>query len=206
MFEMNGVETKFLFQESLKKELIESFNKVEGPILESKEDFDKILILQLARISNKEWMKNDSIKINTSMKAINDMNILFLNNYPLEIKKYANNLLKFNQSFFSENEIKTINTFDALLFGLGSMHGLAKDDRRFYYDPIYSEFIPIYYDGMSKILSVMGYDYKKDRFLNKKINDKFLAIEKLHTDYRNDVNRSLQIYHSKPFPDKFCKN
>ena len=203
--EMNGIKTKLLFQESLKKELIEFFNKVEGPIMESKEDFNKYPILQLARISNKEWVKNDLIKINTSMKAIDDMNILFLNNYPLQIKKYANDLLKFNQSFFSESEVKAINTFDALLFGFGLMHGLAKDDRRFYYDPIYSEFIPIYYDGMSKILSVIGYDYKENRFLNKKINDKFISIEKLHTDYRNDVNRSHKYIIRNPSPTNSAK-
>ena len=28
--------------------------------------------------SNKEWVKNDPTKINTSIKAINDLNILFL--------------------------------------------------------------------------------------------------------------------------------
>ena len=75
--EINGIEKKFLFQESLKKELLESFNKIEGPIIEMKEDAYKPSLLRLARISNKEWIKNDPVKINTSIKAINDLNIVF---------------------------------------------------------------------------------------------------------------------------------
>ena len=208
--EMNGIKKKFLFQESLKKELLESFNKIEGPIMESKEDFDKGSVLQLARISNKEWVKNDPIKINTSIKAINDLNILFLNNYPSTLKSGGNQLLKFNQSFFNKEEVNVINTFDALLFGLGAMHSLNKLSRRFYYDPIYSEFIPIYYDGMSKILSVIGYDLFKNKFYNKKINnnftERFKAINELHIDYRNDINRVNWERVANPSPTNSAKS
>ena len=203
--EINGIEKKFLFQESLKKELLESFNKIEGPIIEMKEDAYKPSLLRLARISNKEWIKNDPVKINTSIKAINDLNIVFLNNYPLELKLYGNNQLKFNQSFFNKDEVKVINTFDALLFGLASTHSLERNNRRFYYDPIYSEFVPIYYDGMTKILSVIGYDYKKSKFFNKKIEDKFISINKLNADYRNDINRNEIERYRNPSPTLSAK-
>ena len=208
--EIMGIKKKFLFQESLKKELLESFSKVEGPILESKEDFNNNSFLQLARISNKEWVKNDPTKINTSIKAINDLNILFLKNYPTTINLYGNQLLKFNQSFFNKNEVEAINTFDALIFGLGGMHSLTKLNRRFYYDPIYSEFIPIYYDGMSKILSIIGYDFNKNKFYNKKINnnftERFKAINELHADYRNDINRGNWERISNPSPTNSSKS
>ena len=38
------------------------------------------------------------------------------------------------------------------MYALDSQHNLSIDDRRFYFDPIYKYFRPIYYDGKSKIL------------------------------------------------------
>ena len=53
-------------------------------------------------------------------------------------------------------DIKKIGIFDSILLAVGGSSGLEADDRRFYYDPIYERLIPIYYDGMPRILS--GYD------------------------------------------------
>ena len=39
------------------------------------------------------------------------------------------------------------------MYALDAYHGLSFDDRRFYYDPINEYFLPIYYDGKSKILN-----------------------------------------------------
>ena len=40
------------------------------------------------------------------------------------------------------------------MYALGSTHNLSRDDRRFYYDPIYDEFKNIYYDGGTVILNL----------------------------------------------------
>ena len=39
------------------------------------------------------------------------------------------------------------------MYVLEAAHGLSYDDRRFYYDHIYSSFLPIYYDGDSRLFS-----------------------------------------------------
>ena len=49
-------------------------------------------------------------------------------------------------------DIKKIGIFDSLLVSVGGSSGLEADDRRFYYDPIYDNLSPIYYDSMPSIL------------------------------------------------------
>ena len=46
-----------------------------------------------------------------------------------------------------------LDTFDAIMYSLEAEHGLSRDDRRFYFSAYYQKFLPIYYDGFSKILS-----------------------------------------------------
>ena len=75
---------------------------------------------------------------------------------------------------------------------------LSYDDRRFYYDAIYSRMEPIYYDGMSKILSTVNYNPYQGKYENlyfaswKKIEELFFDYKKNHTRpkserYRNPV-------------------
>ena len=42
--------------------------------------------------------------------------------------------------------------FDSLSYALDADNPLNRDDRRFYFDIHNNKFIPIYYDGMSRIL------------------------------------------------------
>jgi len=162
---VNGKTNKYIFQENLKKEFLEFNNKIEGPIIEKNEDFwSEYNILQMSRVSNKEWIKSENSNLITTIEAMQKHNKILLHsfNYTENIRK--DHILRFKKSFFSENEYEHISTFDALMFALDMWHGLTFDDRRFYYDPIYSTFEPIYYDGMSKILSKIGYNVKTERY------------------------------------------
>ncbi len=162
---VSGKTNKYIFQENLKKEFLEFHEKIEGPIVEKNEDFwINPEILQMSRITNKEWIKMEKSNLMSTIEAMKKQNKILLHsfNYTKNIRK--DHILRYQKSFFSEDEYKHLSTFDALMFALDMWHGLTFDDRRFYYDPIYSVFEPIYYDGMSKILSKIGYNVKTERY------------------------------------------
>ena len=109
----------------------------------------------------------------------------------------------FNQNFFEKNEIENINIFDALLFGLGGSHSLSYDDRRFYYNSLYTAFEPIYYDGNSNILSVAGYDWYQDKFVNKL--EKWKLIKPLILNHDENLNREKKNIIFNPVPTSSAK-
>ena len=189
-------EVEYLFQESLKKEFLENNNRVEGPILESNEDFENPKIQQMTKISNKEWIKSNYIKANISLEALHNYNLFFLKSYKLRNNKfYSDEILRFNEGDLLKNEYLNIGVFDALMYATGSSHHLSYDDRRFYYDPILSQFEPIYYDGNSNVLSYIKYDFYTGRLQN--IFEDFKKIKALNIkDFKNykKTNQKLNNY------------
>ena len=151
-----NIESEYIFQESLKKEFLEYNNRVEGPILESKEESN--LKLKMSRVSNKEWIKENKNKYIVSLNAIQDYNLILLKSYKFRFLGGGDELIRFDPKDFNESTFEKISIFDAIIFGINGFHGLSYDDRRFYYDPIYSELEPIYYDGDVTILSKIKYD------------------------------------------------
>ena len=186
---INGVKADYIFQEGLKKEFLEYNKKIEGPILESNEDWENYSTHQMSRISNKEWIKNDLNKFVLSLNAINDYNISLLTSYKFRVGKNEDETLRFKESNFSIEEYTKINMFDALAFGVGAGHGLSYDDRRFYFDTVYSELIPIYYDGMVNILSTIKYDPTDGKFDNIIFQDS-KVIEKPFLNYHLNHERT----------------
>jgi len=169
-------ESDFIFQESLKKELLEFNKRVEAPILESKEDTN--FHFKMARVSNKEWIKENKNKYIVSLNGIRDYNFSLLKSYKFNVSGAKDESIRIDEKDFDEGEFKQISIFDAIMHGIGAGHGLSYDDRRFYYDPIYSKLEPIYYDGDVNFLSKINYDrytgtYKKILY-NEKIKKPFL--------------------------------
>ena len=161
-------ESEFIFQESLKKELLEYNKRVEAPILESKEDAN--FHFKMARVSNKEWIKENKNKYIVSLNGIRDYNFSLLKSYKFNVSGAKDESIRIDEKDFDEDEFKQIIIFDAIMHGIGAGHGLSYDDRRFYYDPIYSKLEPIYYDGDVNILSKINYDRYTGTY--KKILDK----------------------------------
>jgi hypothetical protein len=82
-------------------------------------------------------------------------------------------------------DIKKIGIFDSILLAVGGSSGLEADDRRFYYDPIYEKLVPIYYDGMPRILN----DY--DLMINSKNNS---YVNLLNFNYlKEGAENSIQL-------------
>lgn len=200
---INDKEYNFIFQEDLQKEFLEFNKKNEGPIIESNEDFSNYSLLQMSRISNHTWMKDDIYKTLKSLEAITKYNYLLLSSYPSRITNGIDDTLTINKSALSENEYKVISTFDAFIYALGAGHGLAFDDRRFYYDTIYSSLIPIYYDGKSDILSLIGYDKIKDTY-TKNLNQGLL-IQPLFLKQELSTSRTPRENLRNPIPTYIAK-
>ncbi len=162
---VSGKINKYIFQENLKKEFLEYNNKIEGPIIESNEDFwSGYKILQMSRVSNKEWIKSENSNLMSTLDAMYKYNTVLLHSYNYTTNVRKDHILRIKENFFSKSEYENISIFDSLMFALDCWHALTFDDRRFYYDPIYSIFEPIYYDGMSRILSKIGYNVKTERY------------------------------------------
>ena len=165
---INGVLSKYIFQEYIGKEFLEHNSQVEAPIIEGHEVFEKnpggknsstrlgqaILRPFLSRISNRNWIKGSNENFYSSLNALNTINLAYMSDPALK-KKYAlTGVLEINPKIFSKIENKKNNIFEAMMYALGSTHNLSRDDRRFYYDPIYDEFKNIYYDGGTVILNL----------------------------------------------------
>ncbi len=184
----------YIFQESLKKEFLEYNNRVEGPVLESFEDLENE-VHKMSRVSNIEWIKNNKNKYLISLNAIKDYNLSLLKSYKFRIIA-GDETLRLDRKDFTKKEFNKINIFDALMYGIGGSHGLSYDDRRFYYDPIYSKIEPIYYDGNVNILSKINYDRSVGQF--KFQIDNWKIVKDPHLDLYSNKDRDLKTRYRNP--------
>ena len=153
---INGLKQKYLFQEKISKEFIESNGFTEGPIIEG----DQRLLwegqrsLQLSRIINKNWVKQNWRNAYVALDSLSRVNELYL--------KFYQSINNFNESknYFLKDAINIIEKdnyksdfylknlyFDRLIFSLGGQHALVPDNRTFYYNYIENNFYPIFYDA-----------------------------------------------------------
>jgi len=184
----------YIFQESLKKEFLEYNNRIEGPILESKEDMEQSN-LEMSRVSNTEWIKDNKNKFHISLNSIKDYNLSLLKSYQFRIIA-GDETVRLDRRDFTKEEFKKISIFDALMYGLGGAHGLSYDDRRFYYDPIFSVLEPIYYDGDSNILSKINYNFILGEFKNRL--RPWMIIKEPYLDLYSNLDRSVRNRHKNP--------
>jgi hypothetical protein len=175
-------EQKFdvLFQEKIAKEMIERNNLRESVILALDEtfywrdpseaiDFSKFKVSNTKTILLKSEENRNIAEYAASL--LNDLNRLHSIDPDDPFRDYStiSNILE--KEYFNKLEV-----FDALLSATYSDHAMQYDDRRFYFDPFYKIFLPIYYDGMGNIL-----EKKKNKLSNRniKINQlKFLPSAK----------------------------
>ena len=154
--ELNGINHKYLFQEKISKEFIESYGFTEGPIIEGDQRLQKAGYrrLQLGRVVNKNWAKrnwrNAYIALD-SLSRINELYLKFYNSiesmdlngaHPLKESLALLNGDNYESDLYLKNLV-----YDKLLFHIGGSHALVPDNRTFYFNYIENNFYPIYYDG-----------------------------------------------------------
>lgn len=157
----NDKKTKFIFQEKIVKEFIEELNFIENPLLEADERFvfkelasdnnflsNEFRKLQKSKLVNKKIVLNDDAHLRNSILSLSILNEFKLK-YFSKLSPYwildfysINNLIDKEKNYFKE-----VPSFDSLMYVMNGTHGLASDERRFYFDPIKENFHPIYYDG-----------------------------------------------------------
>lgn len=148
---------KFIFQEKIHKELLESNNFREGPILEGDERFafwDKRHDQNLSKnkIINVNWSKKNESSYKISEYSISVLNYLVQLHDTQHFKNDNLDYYSIGKKVFSKNLFKDLDAYDALAIAMGSDHTMPRNERRFYFDPLFKKFYPIYYDGMFRIL------------------------------------------------------
>jgi len=100
--------------------------------------------------------KSDGYK-SMSLKAVNNLNLIYLyfsNRFNDELNNFNyfdydldNNLL----GLFDEKKVSKLNEYNILMQATNSTHGLAANNRKFYWNPIENYFEPINYDSNANI-------------------------------------------------------
>ena len=152
-----GKEQKFIFQEKIVKEFIEHNSLREGPLYQGDERFiwwDNYEIINLSRhkLRNPNWARKT--KLNTSV-AEYGLSILnqFNQYFNIEGGTHNNSIDYYTiGKKLNKRNFESLKTFDSLMYAFEATHGLGRDDRRFYFDSVTQNFLPIYYDGLANIL------------------------------------------------------
>tara|TARA_B100000029_G_scaffold515906_1_gene625458 strand:- start:9224 stop:11551 length:2328 start_codon:yes stop_codon:yes gene_type:complete len=206
---INGMTENYIFQEDLRKEFLENVQLVEGPLLEGDERLtimqksEKMMPnLSLSRIINKNFLLKGETSQKTALSAVSNLNLIYLQHH--QSKKIGKesylptDKLHINTEKFFINKINKIKhqTYEALIYALDAYHSLSFDDRRFYFDPINQYFIPIYYDGKSKITEDI--QKSKSEFLSTKVSidakkGASNAIKLVNSIDHNNFNKKLNF-------------
>ena len=168
---INNLNIEYIFQEDIRKELLEKSHYREGPILEGDERFtvnltekekEKFPNINYAKVINKSFLERNHSNLSTSLEGLSNLNRLYLYNHKYKeekkiVDKFSDIFYLFTNKFFLKENVEILNTYEALSYALDTKHGLSMDDRRFYYDSFNKFYLPIYYDGKSKILENTQY-------------------------------------------------
>ena len=160
---INNLEKKMLFQEKIRKEMLEHNKRVEGPLLEGSERymftflennnpfFNAGIDNQVARITNSNWAKKSENHFKISNKALTELNKVYLKWIdemilgPINISHYNlnENILSNNNNIGSEK----LGIFSSLMYAVGARHGMSPHNRKFHWNSLGEYFEPVYYDG-----------------------------------------------------------
>ena len=151
---VNGIKTKYIFQEKISKEMLENNMVTEGPIIEASHRFlwpeDKTNFIDESlvqgRISNQKWSTKNKYNLKKTTLALSKFNEGLIDDQTLHFN--TNRL-----AYKNEDAQKELNEYQAIVTSLGGFHALSPRNMKYYYDPINLTFRPIYYDGDANILT-----------------------------------------------------
>ena len=199
----NGKKTKFLFQEKITKEFIESNNLREAPILEGDERFFNSIDpshhkLILARVVNKNWINKGSTSLKISKLALEKLNKAFLESLSGQyITKNRDVKFMCVNTTPNKSVIEKDMELSAILAAIGALHSFVPANRKLYYDPMYKYFRIIYYDGDANIVNLKN--SPKDWIIfgdlnNDEIIGSNYAIRSLNNVDRRKIKYKLQKF------------
>ncbi len=142
----NQENVEYIFQEKIVKEMIEHNGLRESSILETSEDFF--------------WENRKLLNTNKPVLFAKLLNTNWVNRSPYNIQIGTESLNKYNKLIFQSDGSyliydyllnSTLHEFDTAILAMDGHHGLAIHNRKFYFDAINDNLIPIYYDIDSQI-------------------------------------------------------
>ena len=143
----NQKNIKYIFQEKVSKELLEHNGFRESTLLETSEEFfweNKNLLnpqkaVLYSKSLNNSWSNRTPYNQGIAIEALDKLNeLIFQSNGSYLLYKYQDH--------------SQLQLFDAVLFALDGNHGLGLHNRKFLYDNVTNDLVPIYYDSDSQIL------------------------------------------------------
>ena len=244
--EIHEAKLTMMFQEKSSYELLKYNNREEGPILEADERFffkiiedlpdnqlsnwsmgipkirNKIIKAMLTKQSNPEMILTSEENEIMSYEALTKLNLIYLyytnrfqdekNNFNYFDYDLDNNLL----GLFVAEYVLKLDVYNILMQATNSQHGLAANNRKFYWNPIKNFFEPITYDSNINIdelsptttttqtrLPISPQFYKAFDVLEKKLSN--LDLNKIHNNLKfsgvnlpkDDLNRKINTIISR---------
>ena len=59
------------------------------------------------------------------------------------------------KEFFDEEKFVNLDVYDALSISMGNDHVMPRNERRFYFEPLFKKYYPIYYDGDTNFIQIL---------------------------------------------------
>lgn len=193
---VNGSEhVSYIFQEKPEKEMIEFHLYREGPIIEtnemyifeyedySNEIFDEARnYFLLGKILNKNWLERSFENYQIGIEALETFNMSIYKSYN------PNSQLNY---LYLNSDLDYLYSYDILNFALNSSHGITNHNRKFYYDKIESNFIPIYFDGDSGFISNPELKIRNDYLISYEFIN---AAKRMYENFEFDINKLLEEF------------
>jgi len=207
---VNNLEKKMLFQEKIRKEMLEFNKRVEGPLLEGSERymftflrinnpfFNAGIDNQVARITNSNWAKKSENHFQISDKALTELNKVYLKWIdemiwnPVNISHYNlnENILSNNNNIGSEK----LGVFSSLMYAAGARHGMSPHNRKFHWNSLGEYFEPVYYDGDIVIEQAVN---QMKMFNDKSYEFTIIKLKNVKKAQRKIENLEIDILYSK---------
>ena len=158
---LHGKKINMIIQEKSVKEMLENLKRKENFMFEGDERFlfkyenytgFQLEQQSLSKIMNPELMSLGTNNTNIALKSLSNLQSIYIkhanhnpNGYILDWKKLANKNYKLIEKWAH---------YEILMYASNSFHALRPHNRKFYLNPFYKGFEPIYFDGNS--MSLLG--------------------------------------------------
>jgi hypothetical protein len=199
--DVNGIATTMLFQEEVRKELIEKSHQREGAIFEGDEellwshsgfDFFELENISLSRITNKNWFEKGSSSQAITLYAYSLLQAAYVD-HATNLKERPALIVNPNQKNHSK-----FSEYTFAMLAMNGAHALRPHNRKFYFNSVTSEFEPIYYDGNTSFALI-----KNEQMgipLNYILSSQFVS----HVD-RNFIKKINNLLKSEELKSEFIK-
>ena len=159
--DVNGTNSRYIFQEKINKIFIESRNLKEGPILESYEqiawgerDWFTTNTLVPPKVNNKTWLRksvDNQEFAKFAIEKVHKLKIYGIDEGDLDEYMCVDCVLNYESlNTVNSNYLKE---YQLMLTVLRAHHGLSFSDRKYYVDPNTEFLYSIYYDGTPTLLN-----------------------------------------------------